>query len=160
MSTIFSLPHIKAINLDVFDIDPSGFEMVYLDPPYIKKAPRKEGTDYLKYYHFLEGLATYHTWAGRIDFLTQNRGLKENRKEMAFIPSKAIESFDRLFQHFRNSKIVLSYKAGGIPSVDALRRLLKKYKSNVNLISKPYAYALNRQNGNKSLNRECVLVGV
>ena len=150
----------RAINRDVFDIDPSGFEMVYLDPPYIKKAPRRQSTDYFRYYHFLEGLATYRTWAERIDFSTQNRRLKENRRELAFIPNKATDSFDRLFQHFKNSKIVLSYKAGGIPSVETLRRLLKKYKSNVNLITKPYVYALNRQNGNKSLNRECVLVGV
>lgn len=150
----------RAINRDVFDIDPSGFEMVYLDPPYVKKTPRREATDYFRYYHFLEGLATYRTWAQRIDFSTQNRRLKENRRKLAFIPDKATDSFDRLFQHFRNSKIVLSYKAGGIPSVDTLRRLLKKYKSNVNLITKPYVYALNRQNGDKSLNRECVLVGV
>ena len=149
----------RAINHDAFDIDPSGFEMVYLDPPYVKEAPRREGTDYFKYYHFLEGLATYYTWAERIDFSTLNRRLKDNRRELAFIPDKATESFDRLFQHFRDSKIVLSYKAGGIPSVDTLVGLLKKYKSNVNLITKPYVYALNRQNGNKSLNRECVLIG-
>ncbi len=150
----------RAINREVFHIDPSGFEMVYLDPPYVKKAPRREGTDYLRYYHFLEGLANYYTWAKRVDFSTQNRRLKETRSELAFIPDKAIDSFDQLFQQFRSSKIVLSYKAGGIPSVDTLRRLLKKYKSNVTLITKPYVYALNRQNGNKSLNRECVLVGV
>jgi adenine-specific DNA methylase len=134
--------------------------MVYLDPPYIKKTPRREAADYFRYYHFLEGLATYRTWAERIDFSTQNRRLKEKRGELAFTPDKATDSFDRLFRHFRNSKVVVSYKAGGIPSVDTLRRLLKKYKSNVNLITKPYVYALNRQNGDKSLNRECVLVGV
>jgi len=150
----------RAINSDVFDIDPSGFEMVYLDPPYVKKTPARSGTNYLRYYHFLEGLATYHTWEERIDFSTRNRRLKENREELVFIPDKAIDSFDRLFKQFRDSTIVVSYTAGGIPSIDTLRRLLKKYKSNVKLITKPYVYALNRQNGDKRLNRECVLVGV
>lgn len=149
-----------AINRDVFNIDPSGFEMVYLDPPYIKKTPWRKAANYLRYYHFLEGLATYRTWEKRIDFSTQNRRLREKPGDLVFTPDKATERFDRLFQHFRNSKIVVSYKAGGIPSVETLRRLLKKYKSNVSLITKPYVYALNRQNGNKSLNRECVLIGV
>jgi len=149
----------SAINRDVFDIDPSGFELVYLDPPYVKKTPIKEGVNYLRNYHFLEGLATYQTWAERIDFSTLNRQLKENRSDLAFIPEKATESFNKLFRQFRNSVIVVSYKAGGIPSMETLRRLLKKYKTNVKLISKPYVYALNKQNGNKKLNRECLLIG-
>jgi adenine-specific DNA-methyltransferase len=148
-----------AINCDVFDIDPSGFDLVYLDPPYVKKTPSKEGVNYFRNYHFLEGLATYQTWAERIDFSTLNRQLKENRSDRAFVPEKATASFNKLFQQFRNSVIVVSYKAGGIPSMETLRRLLKKYKTNVRLITKPYVYALNKQNGNKILNRECLLIG-
>ncbi len=150
----------RAINCDVFDIDPSGFDMVYLDPPYVKKTPVRGCTNYLRYYHFLEGLATYHSWAERIDYSTRNRRLKENREELLFTPDNVIDSFDQLFKQFRDSTIVVSYKAGGIPSVDTLKRLLKKHKSKVKLITKSYVYALNRQNGNKRLNRECVLVGV
>jgi adenine-specific DNA-methyltransferase len=159
-SLVFDSPkRSSAINRDAFDIDPSGFDLVYLDPPYIKKTPDRETTNYLRYYHFLEGLATYRTWERRIDFTTSNRRLKDNQCQPSFIPDEATASFDQLFQHFSSLKIVLSYKAGGIPCIDTLKRLLKKYKSHVTLITKPYAYALNRQNGNARLNRECVLVG-
>ncbi|MFC4767857.1 DNA adenine methylase [Effusibacillus consociatus] len=41
---------------DVFSIDPSGFDLVYFDPPY---APPKDDADYIKRYHFLEGLSRY-----------------------------------------------------------------------------------------------------
>ena len=157
---VFSSQNIcRTINSDVFKINPSCYDIVYLDPPYVKKARERSSTKYLRYYHFLEGLATYHSWADRIDFSTRNRRMKESCKEIPFTPNKVIDSFDQLFKKYENSTIVVSYKAGGIPSVDTLKRLLKKYKNNVRLITKPYTYALNRQNGDKKLNRECVLIG-
>lgn len=39
---------------DVADLSPSGYDLVYLDPPY---APPRDDNDYIKRYHFLEGLS-------------------------------------------------------------------------------------------------------
>lgn len=58
----------KAICQDAFSIDINPVDLVYLDPPYIKKGNHcHEGTDYLKYYHFLEGLIHYYQWENLID---------------------------------------------------------------------------------------------
>ncbi len=52
------LPH-RALRRDAFDVDPAGFELVYMDPPYV---PRADDNCYMKRYHFLEGLSCY--WEG------------------------------------------------------------------------------------------------
>ena len=44
--------------LDVSDIPP-GYDLVYFDPPYIGN---NNGDDYLRRYHFLEGLSQYDQW--------------------------------------------------------------------------------------------------
>src|SRR3546814_7444340 len=50
----------RAVQSDVFEIDPVGYDLVYLDPPY---APPKDDNCYIKRYHFLEGLSVY--WRGQ-----------------------------------------------------------------------------------------------
>ncbi|MFN0314938.1 MAG: DNA adenine methylase, partial [Burkholderiales bacterium] len=51
--------HHSVRRADVFDLEPSGADLVYLDPPYV---PRSDDNCYIKRYHFLEGLCTY--WRG------------------------------------------------------------------------------------------------
>jgi len=41
---------------------PNGVDLVYIDPPYFS-AGLGSGTNYLAFYHFLEGLADYENWA-------------------------------------------------------------------------------------------------
>jgi adenine-specific DNA-methyltransferase len=45
---------------DVSEIMSTGYDVVYLDPPY---APPRDDNDYIKRYHFLEGLSVY--WYGQ-----------------------------------------------------------------------------------------------
>lgn len=49
----------RALRGDVFAVDPKGFDLVYMDPPYV---PRADDNCYMKRYHFLEGLSCY--WQG------------------------------------------------------------------------------------------------
>ena len=51
---------------DASDIK-SGYDLVYIDPPYINYQDRYNRDDYWRRYHFLEGLARYEDWAGSID---------------------------------------------------------------------------------------------
>ena len=46
----------KAFCSDVFDLDPRGYDCVYIDTPYI--SPYSD-CDYTRRYHFVEGFCTY-----------------------------------------------------------------------------------------------------
>lgn len=141
----------KALNLDVFDIE-EEFDLVYIDTPYISK--KGTGVDYLNYYHFLEGLVNYDKWANLIDYRTKNRKLKA-KPSVWIDKNKIYSAFDRLFKKFQGSILVVSYRSDGIPSIDELVNILKKYKKTIHQIKrKDYKYAL-------SINEleEVILVG-
>ncbi|MBI3585470.1 MAG: DNA adenine methylase [Nitrospinae bacterium] len=141
----------KALNLDVFDIE-GKFDLVYIDTPYISK--NGVGVDYFGFYHFLEGLIDYSKWGEMIDYRTKHKRLKGNGSP--WIDKKRIYSaFDRLFEKFRDSILVISYRSDGIPSIEELKSLLKKYKSDVKeLKRKSYKYVLSNNHS-----EEVVLIG-
>ena len=141
----------KALNLDVFDIN-EDFDLVYIDTPYISR--RGIGVDYFGFYHFLEGLVNYSHWPNMIDYRTKHKRLKA--KASVWTDKNRIHSaFDRLFEKFKDSILVISYRADGIPSVDELVKLLKKYKRNVQELDRtPYKYVLSTNNS-----AEVLLIG-
>lgn len=149
----------KSLHKSAFDIDPYGYDLVYLDPPYISKKSYHESSDYLRCYHFLEGLSDYPNWEKKIDRSTVNHRLNNINEENDFKSNNIMESFEELLSRFRNSIIVLSYKKGGNPSISHLSSILKKLKGNVRTVSLHYKYALNRQNGDAQKNREVLIIG-
>lgn len=95
---------------DVFSFKPTGLDLVYLDPPYV---PRSDHNCYMKRYHFLEGLSCY--WRG-VRIMKDTKVKKIEKPHTPFGSRKtAIDAFDRLFQLYRHSKIVLSYSSNGYP---------------------------------------------
>jgi adenine-specific DNA methylase len=129
----------KALNLDVLDIK-EDFDLVYIDTPYISHTGI--GVDYFGFYHFLEGLVNYSRWPSMIDYKTKHKRLKASRS--VWTDKNRIHSaFERLFEKFRDSILVISYRADGMPSVNELVKLLKKYKRNVQELNRtPYKYVL------------------
>jgi adenine-specific DNA methylase len=132
----------QALNLDVFEA-PAGYDLVYIDSPYISK--QGIGTDYPGFYHFLEGLVQYPEWGRLIDYQTKHRRLRSfpsvwtSRKEI-------YPAFDRLFEKFRESILVVSYRLDGIPTIEELVALMKKYKRRVNEVRQyNYKYALSKK---------------
>jgi len=141
----------KALNLDVSEIE-ENFDLVYVDTPYI--STKGSGVDYFSFYHFLEGLVNYSTWAEMIDHHTKNKRLKGNGSSWVD-KTKIHESFDKLFNKFKDSILVISYRADGIPSIDDLISILKKYKSSVKeLKRRSYKYVLSTNN-----TEEVLLIG-
>lgn len=117
------------------------FDLVYIDPPYLNG--RGVGADYLGYYHFLEGLCDYANWPDRIDMTSRHMRLHATptpwtRKDQIHA------AFERLFETYRRSIIVVSYRTDGIPTIDELAAMLRRYKSKVNAhqFSDGYKYAL------------------
>ncbi|MBI5971481.1 MAG: DNA adenine methylase [Deltaproteobacteria bacterium] len=128
-----------ALNLDIFDVK-GNFDLVYIDTPYISK--KGAGVDYFGFYHFLEGIVNYSSWNELIDYDTINRRLKGEGS--VWTDKKNIHAaFDRLFEKFKNSVLVVSYRSDGIPSIEELITLLKKYKAKVEEFDrKTYKYVL------------------
>ena len=120
---------------DVFSLKPKDVDLVYLDPPYV---PRSDDNCYIKRYHFLEGLSCY--WKGQ-RIMEETRVKKIEKPYTPFSYRKsAIEAFDKLFQIYRESIIVLSYSSNGFPDREELESLLRRYKGSVTAFEKPHRY--------------------
>lgn len=150
----------EAINQSIFAIEDRNFDLVYIDPPYMNKEGTNETSNYLKCYHFLEGLANYPEWDSLIDRNTGNLRFKNSDFDADFNKKNIYSSFDILLEKFRNSIIVFSYKKGGIPSIEYLVKAMRRHKRTVYTKSLHYKYALNRQNGNAKKNREYLIIGI
>lgn len=138
----------KSLNSDIFDIE-GEFDLVYIDTPYISKTG--VGVDYFSFYHFLEGLTDYTKWAEKIDYGTKHKRLTGNGSIWTN-KNYIYSGFDQLFNKFQNSIIVVSYRADGIPSIDELMTLLRKYKQNVSeLKRKNYKYVLSTNHSEEVL---------
>ena len=121
---------------EVFELDPGGIALAYLDPPY---APPRDDTCYIKRYHFLEGLATY--WRGQeIMWETKTRKLRKRKTPFAY-KRTVRPALDRLFEHFREAALVVSYGSNAALGPDELETLLKRHKRFVRRLEIPHRYA-------------------
>lgn len=128
--------------VDVFRNKPRGVDLAYLDPPYV---PRSDDNCYIKRYHFLEGLSCY--WKG-VRIMENTRVKKIEKPFTPFSYRKtAAEAFDRLFQLYRESIIVLSYSSNGFPDREILEGLLRRYKTSVIAYEKPHRYHFGTHGG-------------
>jgi adenine-specific DNA-methyltransferase len=142
----------KALNFDIFDA-PDGHDMVYIDTPYV--SPQGVGVNYLHFYHFLEGIVDYKNWPDKIDYSYKHRPLKSEPN--VWVNKNEIENaFDRLFEKFQDSILVVSYRSPGIPEKEVLKNLLEQYKRDVELKVKKYKYVLSKEKEEK--NGEILLI--
>ncbi len=142
----------RAYNLNAVEV-PGDFDLVYVDTPYIPKSG--VGVDYLDFYHFLEGLTLYDEWDRHIDRHSKHLRFKPRPNEWTD-KSRIHAAFDRLFDRYRDSILVVSYRSDGIPSVEELVGILRRYKANVRVEHYgQYKYALST-NGQSE---EVLLIG-
>jgi DNA adenine methylase/adenine-specific DNA-methyltransferase len=120
---------------DVFDLGSIDVDLAYLDPPYV---PRADDNCYIKRYHFLEGLATY--WKDA-EFHPTSRVKKLRKRFTPFSYRRtADEAFDRMFQMFAGSIIVLSYSSNGYPDLIRLVEILRRHKRDVTVHERAHRY--------------------
>jgi len=122
---------------------PNGVDLVYLDPPYFC-ASASQGTNYLAFYHFLEGLSDYENWPAKIGYSNGRiRRIPDTEQICHFTKkSEVLSSFNKLFERFRDSITVMSYQSDGIPSKDEIVSILRGFRSRVEVFSKPHRYVL------------------
>lgn len=125
-----------AMNGDVFDVPPVGFDIVYLDPPY---APPRDDNDYIKRYHFLEGLACY--WEGQT-ILMETKSKKLAKRFTPFAYKRTIrDALRRVVTRFAKSTIVLSYSSNSVPGEDEVVEILREVKGQVDVYAVPHRYS-------------------
>ena len=124
---------------------PNGVDLVYLDPPYYSGS-RTEGTNYLVFYHFLEGLADYDKWEQKVTVRAANPARRVLSKEIEYWSKRGTmyESFKRLIERFQDNIIVLSYRDHGIPDPETIKLLLGVFKKKIDVYSLPTKYALSK----------------
>jgi adenine-specific DNA methylase len=129
----------KAYHLDIFEVE-GNFDLVYIDPPYTSS--KGVSVDYLNFYHFLEGLADYENWKSEINHRTINKRFHKddnpwNNKH------KIRRKFRDIFEKFKDSILVVSYRSDGIPSIEQIVSDAKLFKKHVHVYTfDNYQYVL------------------
>ena len=148
----------RAVNHDADHIPEADYDLIYLDPPYVKEGASNETANYSRCYHFLEGLARYRDWPHLIDYSNRLRQVTTPCETRWADPERNGAAFENLFDKFAGSIVAISYKKYGRPSIDTLVRMLKRRGKKVSVHTRHYNYALNQQNGSAKLNRECLII--
>lgn len=124
-------------NGNVFDLKVNSPDIVYLDPPY---APPKDDADYIKRYHFLEGLSNY--WEG-MEIMENTKTKKLHKRFTPFAYKRTIEeALLNTFDQFRDSgAIVLSYSSNALPEASRIVELLSQTRRNVDVREIDHKYS-------------------
>jgi adenine-specific DNA-methyltransferase len=148
---------VHAQQMDVDEVDFSGADLVYLDPPYM---PQKGmGVDYLDYYHLLEGISLEDNdlWQQRILHRYRHMPLIGRGESPWCRATEVSAAFRRVIRKCGNAAVVISYRSDGIPAVDELVAMLTDCGKQVTIVDLgKYTYALSRN----TKSREVILVGL
>ena len=133
-------------------------DLVYIDPPYYSPYSDNE---YVRRYHFVEGLAC--NWKGvEMQWHTKTRKFKSYPTPFNS-RTGAHDAFDKLFQKFKNSILIVSYSSNSFPNQEELTNLMAKYKSHVEVVSIDYRYSAGNHghkiNDNNNKVQEYLFVG-
>lgn len=132
----------KAFNKDVMEWEnPPEADLVYLDPPYYDRTKQNGATDYQFYYHFLEGFLQYDDWPEMIDDSVKTKRLNHEPSPWTD-QDQVYDAFEKTFEMFSDSHIVLSYNSAGLPTPQELNDMLEEHKENVVVEAKEHQYAL------------------
>ncbi len=113
--------NIRVIRDDCFSCD-KDTDVIYADPPFVGKDYH---IDYLKLYHFVEGLARWDEWENLIDW--KNRLKCLYRKEYPeFKRSNAEKMLKQFFKTCECEAIVFSWAIDGYPEPAWIMRELRK----------------------------------
>jgi adenine-specific DNA-methyltransferase len=132
-----------------------GYDLVYVDLPYVGRSKSRNWDDYWRRYHFLEGLSRYSDWEDMIDLQS---GIRLPSTPPWIIEWSRCDTFpDRLFsliEKHRRSIVVLSYVNNAHPDERIIKTFFNQTFSNVSLHSKPHSHSLSR-----SSRRELLFIG-
>ena len=138
----------QASHSDILNLTIPKIDLVYIDTPYI--SVKGVGVNYFDFYHFLEGIVFYDDWSKLIDENSRHKKIKNGKSEWCN-KGEIHGAFARLFDKFKNSILVVSYRDDGTPTISELADMLKKHKKSVEIKKLNYKYVLS--NGNTKIGR-------
>lgn len=129
-------------------------DLVYIDTPYFSNG---SNLSYHARYHFLEGLTHYQEIPQFINYQKKNKEIEINKNEEFEQKSVYLSQLQELFDHYRDSILVMSYTTNGYPTVDELVSVMKQFKNSVTVRNLGrLSFALNRDNYNRE---EILIIG-
>ncbi|WP_455914119.1 DNA adenine methylase [Pseudomonas syringae] len=132
---------------------PSGFDFVYLDPPYIPM--KKQDISYMDRYHFLEGLCDPVQWRDKIDLAKINRPIPSPEDMCKWTSKKYFK--DHLFtliEKHKHSTVCLSYVHDAYPNVQDIKNFFSATFRHTVLLEHDMPHALS-----KKTKKEIILIG-
>lgn len=138
----------RALHSDIFDLNIPKVDLVYIDTPYI--SAEGTGVNYFDFYHFLEGIVFYDKWADLIDESSKHKKIRNGKNEWCN-KGEIHGAFERLFDKFKDSILVVSYRNDGTPAVSELVDMLKERKKSVEVKKLDYKYVLSNGNSKEVL---------
>lgn len=130
----------KSVNGDAMALEVEKPDLVYIDPPYYSPLSDNE---YVRRYHFIEGLA--RDWKGvEIQEHTKTKKFKSYPTPFS-TKNGAYDAFDKLFNKFSDSILIVSYSSNSLPTQEDMVELMKKYKKHVEVVPVDYKYAFGNQ---------------
>ena len=162
---------VKSVNAAVFDngrvnrsvwgdalrLEDTTADLVYIDPPYYTP---KSDNEYVRRYHFLEGLA--RSWKG-VEIQQETKTKKFKSYPTPFARREGAEkAFDELFARYRESIMIVSYSSNSLPTKEQMMSLLARYKRNVEVLPIDYRYNFGNRSGGNVMRqnvREFLFVG-
>jgi len=140
-----------SFNSDIRDFAGTDFDLVYIDPPYYST---HSDNDYVRRYHFVEGLATY--WANGVMAETKTRRVP--RRDTPFSSAKRIcGALDDTFAKFPGSTLLVSYSSNSLPSREDMVEILKRHRSRVEVFEVPHKYSFGTHSHKVGANRNDVV---
>ena len=145
---------VKAINNAVFDnrqrnlaicgdalnVKTAKNALVYMDPPYYSPLSDNE---YVRRYHLIEGIA--RGWKGvKIQDHTKTKKFASYTTPFSSRQG-ASDAFNSLFKRFNNNILLVSYASNGLPTMDEILELMRRFKTNVDVIPLKHRYSFGNQ---------------
>ena len=137
----------KVFHSDIIDLDIQA-DLVYIDTPYISS--KGIGVNYFDFYHFLEGVVFYNQWPDMIDEKSKHKKIKNGKNEWCN-KGEIHKAFERLFDKYKNSLLVVSYRDDGTPTVDELIKMIGKHKKSIEVEKLDHKYVLSNGNSKEVL---------
>jgi DNA adenine methylase len=126
----------RAFNLDIRDFDRTGYDLVYIDTPYYS---RHSDNDYVRRYHFVEGLATYWTATSIMENTKTKRVAKRDTPFSS--AGRIYGALDDTFARFPGSNLLVSYSSNSIPTKDEMVEMLRRHRRRVDVFEADHRYS-------------------